>query len=129
MRRTGPKMIKQLVVLVTGGVFLFLSGCITASGTPDLIAENNFFNRTYLRVAPGEEVSMVFENKDNTTHNLAVYEDREATQVIFRGEALQGPGTITYNFTAPEEPGNYHFQCDFHPSEMNGRFVVFGTGS
>ena len=72
---------------------------------------------------------ITFENKDNVTHNFAVYDTREAKQVIFKGEALSGPGTITYTFTAPDEPGSYYFQCDFHPSTMNGSFIVAGTGS
>lgn len=129
MRRAGPKMTKRLVVLVITGIFLFLSGCSAASGTADLIAENNTFNRSTIRVLAGEGVSIVFENKDNITHNFAVYETSETRQVIFKGEALSDPGTTTYTFTAPEKPGFYYFQCDFHPSTMNGSFVVAGTSS
>ena len=126
---TGHKMTKRLVLLITAGMFLLLSGCTTSSGTAELIAENNAFNRSTIRVLTGEEVSFIFENKDNTTHNFAVYDTQEAKQVIFRGDALSGPGTITYTFTAPDEPGSYYFQCDFHPSTMNGSFIVGGTGS
>ena len=74
-------------------------------------------------------MSIVFENKDNIPHNFAIYESSEATQVIFSGKALPGPGTITYSFTAPEEPNYYYFQCDFHPSTMNGRVDNYGSGS
>lgn len=126
---TGHKMTKRLFPLLTAGMFLFLSGCTTSSGTAELIAENNAFNRSTIRVQTGEEVSFIFENKDNVTHNFAVYETQDAKQVIFRGDALSGPGTITYTFTAPDEPGSYYFQCDYHPSTMNGRFIVAGTGS
>jgi plastocyanin len=110
-------------------IFLFLSGCTTSSVTAELIAENNSFNRSTIRVLTGEKVSFIFENRDNVTHNFAVYEPSETRQVIFKGEALSGPGTITYTFTAPDEPRSYYFQCDFHPSTMNGSFVVGGTGS
>ena len=131
MWRTGHNMTKRLVLLFTAVMFLFLSlsGCTASSGTAELIAENNAFNRSIIRVLAGEEVSFIFENKDNTTHNFAVYDTQEAKQVIFKGEALSGPGTITYTFTAPDEPGSYYFQCDFHPSTMNGNFIVAGTGS
>jgi len=122
-------MSKQLVILIIAGMFLFLSGCTTPSGTAELIAENNTFNRSTIRVQTGEEVSFIFENKDNVTHNFAVYDTSEGKQVIFKGDALSGPGTITYTFTAPDEPGSYYFQCDFHPSTMNGSFIVSGTGS
>jgi plastocyanin len=113
---------------------LLLSGCVTTSpsdagGTAELVAENNAFNRSTIRVLTGEQVSFTFENRDNTTHNFAVYVTGNAEQAIFRGEALSGPGTISYTFTAPEKPGVHYFQCDFHPSTMNGSFIVGGTGS
>ena len=122
-------MTKRLFPLLTAGMLLFLSGCTTSSGSAELIAENNAFNRSSIRVKTGEEVSFIFENKDNVTHNFAAYETQDAKQVIFRGDALSGPGTITYTFTAPDEPGFYYFQCDFHPSTMNGSFIVGGTSS
>ena len=129
MRRTGPKMTKPLVVLVAAGMFLLLSGCTSASGTADLIAENGAFNKSTIRVETNQEVSIVFENKDNITHNFAVYASSEARLVVFKGEALPGPGTITYTFIVPESAGYYYFQCDFHPSTMNGGFVVYGSSS
>jgi plastocyanin len=122
-------MTKRLMVLVTVGMLLFSLGCSADSGKADLVAESNGFNKSTLRVRAGAEVSITFENKDNTTHNFAVYRTAESTQVIFKGEALSGPGTVTYRFTAPEEPGSYYFQCDFHPLTMNGSFVVTGTVS
>ena len=123
------KMTKRLVLLFTVGMFLLLSGCATSSSTAELIAENNAFNKTTIRGYAGQEVSIIFENKDNTSHNFAVYATPEGKQVIFKGEALSSPGTITYTFTALDEPGSYYFQCDFHPSTMNGSFIVAGTGS
>ena len=126
---TRRKTTKRLVLLFTALMFLFLSGCITGSGVAEFIAENNAFNRSTTRVSSGKKVSFTFENKDNVTHNFAVYETSEAIEVIFKGESLSGPGTITYTFTAPHEPGDYYFQCDFHPSTMNGSFIVAGTGS
>jgi plastocyanin len=32
--------------------------------------------------------------------------------------------TIDYTFTAPEEPGTYHYHCDVHPTVMTGDFIV-----
>jgi plastocyanin len=116
-------------------MFILLSGCVTSNDTVDtsrpaeLIADNIAFNRSIIRVIAGEEVSFTFENKDNITHNFAVYVTRDAEQPIFKGEALSGPGTINYTFIAPYEPGAFHFQCDFHPSIMKGTFYVGGTGS
>jgi plastocyanin len=126
---TGHKMTKRLFLLLTAVMLLLSSGCATSSGIAELVAENNAFNRSTIRVLTGKEVSFAFENRDNTAHNFAVYDTREAKQVIFGGDALSGPGTITYTFAAPDRPGTYYFQCDFHPSTMNGFFVVGGTAS
>jgi plastocyanin len=126
---TGYKMTRRLFLLLIAGILLLLSGCTASSGTAELIAENNAFSKSTIRVLAGEEVSFIFENKDNVTHNFAVYDTQETKQVIFRGDALSGQGTITYTFMAPDEPGSFYFQCDFHPSTMNGSFIVGGTGS
>ena len=129
MRWDRHETVKRLVVLVTVLMFIFLLGCTSGAGKADLIAENSVFNKSTLRVRAGTEVSITFENRDNVPHNFAVYTTAEARQVVYQGEAFSSPGTVTYTFTAPEEPGSYYFQCDFHPATMNGRFVVSGTAS
>ncbi|MFC2038191.1 cupredoxin domain-containing protein [Chloroflexota bacterium] len=129
MRRITHGMIKRLALLALAGILLMLAGCVSSDEPVDLIAENNDFNRNSIRVYVDEDVSIVFENRDDTAHNFAVYTTKDAGVEIFSGEALQGKGTITYTFTAPLEPGNYYFQCDFHPDTMNGSFDVYGTGS
>ena len=117
---------KLAAVLVGIGILLSISGCGTDMKA-DLIAENNTFNKDTFRAYAGYEVTITFENKDNVTHNFSVYTSKDASQLIFKGEAVDGPGTVTYTFTAPEEPGDYYFQCDYHPATMNGTFVVAGT--
>ena len=120
----------KLFLLLVAGVCLLLPGCSTTSSEEaELVAENNAFNLTEIRAEAGGEITFIFENRDNTTHNFAVYATAAAKQPIFRGEPLTGPGTIVYSFLAPFEPNFYHFQCDFHPTTMNGDFVVGGSGS
>jgi len=93
--------------------------------TLDLTAKNFAFNQEIITVPAGAEVTVNFDNQDSgIPHNFAVYEDNTAEKVIYRGEIINGPRSITYMFTAPSEPGTYYFQCDPHARIMNGDFVV-----
>lgn len=85
------------------------------------------FDKYDIVVNAGQEVTVIFENKDvSVPHNLAIYKNKAATQAIFVGETITGPATITYKFTAPTTPGSYYFRCDTHPN-MNGALIVQGT--
>jgi plastocyanin len=83
-----------------------------------VVAEGVAFTTSTITLAAGEDVALEFDNKDTTAHNIAIYEDEGAEKVIFDGPDVQGPGTTTYEFTAPPK-GEYYFQCDLHPN-MNG---------
>jgi plastocyanin len=63
------------------------------------------------------------ENEDaGILHNVAVYQDDEATSGLVRGALFDGPRTRDYTFPALPA-GSYLFQCDLHPA-MRGSFVV-----
>ena len=94
--------------------------------TINLSAQNMSFDKNTITVPAGAKVMVVFNNKEGIPHNLAVYETKSATKVIFQGQVITGPATIEYNFTAPDAPGTYFFRCDLHPSTMTGSFVVTG---
>ncbi len=87
------------------------------------------FDRKTISVPPGADVTVTFENKDKAPHNLAVYLDKSAAKVIFVGEVITGPKTITYHFTAPADPGTYFFRCDVHAATMFGDFIVTSASS
>jgi plastocyanin len=92
--------------------------------TINLVTENMAFNTTTITVKAGSEVVVNMNNKDKIGHNLAVYTDQSASQVIFKGEIFGGPATRTFTFTAPSTPGTYFFRCDPHASQMKGQFIV-----
>jgi plastocyanin len=87
-------------------------------------AQSLAFDTNKITVPPGVSVRIIFNNKESIPHNVAIYTDSSAQTVIFRGDVITGPKTITYEFVAPAAPGTYFFRCDIHPSAMNGSFVV-----
>jgi len=120
-----PATIPTETVTATTGV---TTAATTAAGGEaaivDLTADALAFDTSTITVPAGAEVMVNFDNQDDgILHNFAVYTDSSATEAIFVGDTVTGPGVITYTFTAPSEPGTYFFRCDVHP-EMNGDFVV-----
>jgi plastocyanin len=101
------------------------TGPSNGATTIDLVARNLSFNVDTITVPAGAQVTVNFSNQDpGIPHNFAVYTDSTASDVIFRGNIITGTATTTYTFTAPSEPGTYHFQCDPHAAIMNGDFIV-----
>lgn len=95
------------------------------SGTPllTLVATNVAFDVRELRVPTGQPVQLRLENKDaGILHNIAVYRDPQASELIARGTLFDGPEVRDYRFDG-FTPGTYYFQCDLHPS-MNGALIA-----
>lgn len=90
----------------------------------DVRAQDISFDTDELRLEAGAQTVIGFENRDSssTLHNIAIYEDENSTDPIFRGTIIPGGTDIDYELQAPEG-GRYFFQCDVHPS-MNGTDVV-----
>ena len=102
-------------------------GSIAASGQKvviDLITQNMAFDKSVIKVPPGSEVTIIFNNKDTIGHNFAVYTDQTAKTPVFVGKIINGPATINYTFTAPTTPGSYLFNCVPHAGFMKGQLVV-----
>ncbi len=93
--------------------------------TIGLVAKNIAFNTSKITVPADAQVTINFNNQDSgVPHNFAVYQSSAATNAIFKGQIVTGPAKTTYTFTAPGKPGTYYFQCDVHPTQMNGQFMV-----
>jgi glucose/arabinose dehydrogenase/plastocyanin len=112
----------------TGQIFRIMSAEEDAEAaveeeTFQLTAQNFAFDRNQFSVSAGATIVIEFTNQDQLPHNFSLYESSAAQNNLFEGEIITGVQTITYEFTAPEEPGEYYFRCDVHPN-MNGQFIV-----
>ena len=91
----------------------------------ELTAENTTFDETELTAPAGADVTLIFDNDDEgLDHNFSLYETPESTEAIFEGPITTGIEQVRYEFTAPEDPGTYHYHCDIHPTQMDGDFIV-----
>ena len=109
------------VATTTTAIATIPSGSVTIN----LVASGIAFDRGQITVPAGSQVTINFDNRDTgIPHNFALYADISATAPIFKGDIITGPSMTTYYFTAPARPGTYYFQCDVHPSLMNGQFIV-----
>ena len=93
--------------------------------TVNIVAKDMAFNVSTITVPADANVTVNFVNDDSgVQHNVAFYQDRNASKEIYKGQPITGPNKITYAFTAPSEPGTYFFRCDTHPTKMTGQFIV-----
>ena len=101
-------------------------GCRPAA-TVHVSASADKFDASCLAAPAGRAFAIVFDNLDTDAHNVAIYTDPSAQQVLFRGDIFQGSKTETYHVKALPA-GTYYFRCDVHVF-MNGTFkVVAGAG-
>ncbi|MGZ5297789.1 MAG: multicopper oxidase domain-containing protein [Actinomycetota bacterium] len=98
--------------------------CAPSGTTLQVTALNATFDTDCLAAPAGKAFTIVLDNKDpGVVHNISIYTDESATQALFTGDLLTGPGKTTYQIDALD-PGTYFFRCDVHPTTMTGTFVV-----
>ena len=100
------------------------AGPVTDGGT--IVAEGTTFTSDTIELKADTEATITLDNKDSVLHDLAIYETPEdassQSNPLFDGEDVstgQHPQTIP-----PLDKGEYQFQCDLHPSTMNGTVTV-----
>ena len=122
------------VAMLAGGVALIATagtgeetgdhGGPPPGGGVTVVAQDLAFDTTEIRLVAGHETALTFDNRDpGQQHNIAIFpSEDELSDVLFRGDIITGPDTITYSIPALE-PGTYYFHCDVHP-QMSGTVVV-----
>jgi plastocyanin len=87
-----------------------------------VVAQGTMFDTAEIALPPEAPVTITFENRDPVPHNLSIY-TAPGGDPIFQETPVPGPTTVEYSFTSPA-PGEYHFQCDVHPTTMLGTVTV-----
>jgi plastocyanin len=87
-------------------------------GELHLGAENLEYDKAELDFPAEKTVVLTFENHEAIPHNFALLESKGG-DVLYAGEIVNAAGEVEYEFETPPA-GEYYFQCDVHPDQMNG---------
>jgi plastocyanin len=100
------------------------TGCSGAATTSlKIVASNTKFDTDCLVATANQQLTLSYENKDQTNHGLVFLESHQSAEPFFRVDVFSGPKTQTFTIPA-QKPGTYAFHCQVHPSLMSGTFVV-----
>jgi cytochrome c oxidase subunit II len=88
----------------------------------DLTADRIEFDKHELTAPAGEGFTIRFTNDEDVVHNIAIFRGSER---FFVGDPVTGPDATVDYVVPPLPPGEYTFQCDYHPvPEMTGTLTV-----
>jgi plastocyanin len=94
----------------------------------DIAMQDNLFEPAEFTVDEGAELTFNITNEGAAVHNMRVLgEDGEANtddDAVGDADLVQAGATATITWTAPDEAGEYGFQCDFHLPDMVGTITV-----
>jgi plastocyanin len=93
-----------------------------------IVAVNTAFETEEITAKAGGTVSGTLENQDPVDHNIAFFETEEDISdpeaALFTSDTAGADESVDFEFTAPDQPGEYPFICDFHPTTMTGTLVL-----
>lgn len=94
----------------------------SSSGGLSITAKNVAFDTSKLTV-PASGGKLAFVNDDSTTHNFAIFKDKSAKDQLFKSPDVGSNQTV--DLTLPKlDKGTYYFECQYHPTSMNGTLTV-----
>lgn len=109
------------------------SGEPAPGGTLQVSMGDNFFEldgekNPAIPVGAGDTLTIDLTNDGASIHNMRIAgEDGDYNtddDAVSDPDLVTGGGTATIEWTAPDAPGEFNYQCDFHPTDMKGVITV-----
>ncbi|HSL11973.1 MAG TPA: hypothetical protein VLA82_11725, partial [Actinomycetota bacterium] len=100
-----------------------------ADGQPilEISSAGTSFTSSCLVGPAGEEFAITYDNPDPILHNIAAYTEQNGDP-LGDNPAPQEGRVIQELTLGPLDAGNYYFQCDVHPTTMQGTLAVVEAG-
>ena len=90
----------------------------------EIVAAALGFNKGSLEATAGQPFTITLDNQDSVSHTLEIYTEEGGDEIAGVEPSTVSPGSTGTLTTTIAEPGDYYFQCDFHPQQMNGTLTV-----
>lgn len=100
-------------------------GADVPTGGEQVVATDNKFDKKTLNAAVAAEFSVTLTNNGKAKHNIHFLDKKGGKTLVdgAQGKIIDGDQSDTISFTVADA-GKFYFQCDLHPTEMFGDFVV-----
>jgi plastocyanin len=96
-------------------------------GVITLSAKDLKFSAPCLVANAGEKFTIHFTNQEDMPHNVAVYTDSGKGTTIVKGDVVASAGQSKDYEVPAQDEGQYYFDCDIHPEQMNGTLYVVSS--
>jgi plastocyanin len=94
----------------------------TTSGAVTIVARDNKYDKTTVKVAVNQEVAVTLTNKGSALHNWHLLGIKNPDGSDVKTDLIGSGETQTIRFTV-DKPGTYEIKCDIHP-EMTGKLMA-----
>jgi plastocyanin len=97
--------------------------CEAGGSRLSIAADDLKFDKDCLAVGADSPFTIRFTNKEKVSHNVEILRAHDSDEALYTGGIFPGPRSVTYEVPALPA-GSYHFHCQVHPTDMQGRFIV-----
>ena len=96
-------------------------------GVITLSAKDLKFSAPCLVANAGEAFTIHFTNQEDMPHNVAVFTDSTKSTTIMQGDIIPNAGQSKDYEVPAQDAGQYYFDCQVHPEQMNGALYVVSS--